>query len=129
MLRGVDVLANAVKVTPGPKGATSSSRSPMARVSKDGVTVVKEIELEDKFENTGAQMAREVASKQSSAAGGGTTTAPDDRAGDRQGRRDGGQPRAPVRWTPLSSLPHHRGDGRREEETPAPAMPRGGMDS
>ena len=77
MLRGVDVLANAVKVTLGPKGRNvlldKSFGAP--RISKDGVTVAKEIELEDKFENMGAQMVREVASKTSDLAGDGTTTA------------------------------------------------------
>src|SRR5271156_6829357 len=77
LIRGVDVLANAVKGTLGPKGRNvvieKSYGAP--RVSKDGVTVAKEIELKDKFENMGAQMVREVASKQSSAAGDGTTTA------------------------------------------------------
>ena len=77
MLRGVDILANAVKVTLGPKGRNvvieKSYGAP--RVSKDGVTVAKEIELKDKFENMGAQMVREVATKQSSVAGDGTTTA------------------------------------------------------
>jgi chaperonin GroEL len=77
LIRGVDILANAVKVTLGPKGRNvvieKSYGAP--RVSKDGVTVAKEIELQDKFENMGAQMVREVASKQSSAAGDGTTTA------------------------------------------------------
>jgi chaperonin GroEL len=77
MLRGVDVLANAVKVTLGPKGRNvvldKSFGAP--RISKDGVTVAKEIELADKFENMGAQMVREVASKTSDAAGDGTTTA------------------------------------------------------
>jgi chaperonin GroEL len=77
MIRGVDILANAVKVTLGPKGRNvvieKSYGAP--RVSKDGVTVAKEIELKDKFENMGAQMVREVASKQSSVAGDGTTTA------------------------------------------------------
>ena len=77
MLRGVDILANAVKVTLGPKGRNvvleKSWGAP--RVSKDGVTVAKEIELADKFENMGAQMVREVATKQSSVAGDGTTTA------------------------------------------------------
>src|SRR5579871_3078523 len=77
MLRGVDILANAVKVTLGPKGRNvvieKSFGAP--RISKDGVTVAKEIELQDKFENMGAQMLREVASKQSAAAGDGTTTA------------------------------------------------------
>ena len=77
MLRGVDVLANAVKVTLGPKGRNvvidKSYGAP--RITKDGVTVAKEIELEDKFENMGAQMLREVASKTSDIAGDGTTTA------------------------------------------------------
>src|SRR5919205_820526 len=77
MLRGVDVLANAVKVTLGPKGRNvvldKSFGAP--RITKDGVTVAKEIELEDKFENMGAQMVREVASKSSDYAGDGTTTA------------------------------------------------------
>src|SRR6201987_5215045 len=77
MLRGVDVLANAVKVTLGPKGRKvvieKSFGAP--RITKDGVTVAKEIELEDKFENMGAPMVREVASKTSDLAGDGTTTA------------------------------------------------------
>jgi chaperonin GroEL len=77
MLRGVDILANAVKVTLGPKGRNvvldKSFGSP--RITKDGVTVAKEIELEDKFENMGAQMVREVASKTNDLAGDGTTTA------------------------------------------------------
>ncbi|MDK1384837.1 chaperonin GroEL [Sinorhizobium sp. 8-89] len=77
MLRGVDILANAVKVTLGPKGRNvvldKSYGAP--RITKDGVTVAKEIELEDKFENMGAQMVREVASKTSDIAGDGTTTA------------------------------------------------------
>ena len=77
MLRGVDILANAVKVTLGPKGRNvvidKSFGAP--RITKDGVTVAKEIELEDKFENMGAQMVREVASKTNDAAGDGTTTA------------------------------------------------------
>jgi len=77
MLRGVDILNNAVKVTLGPKGRNvvldKSFGAP--RITKDGVTVAKEIELDDKFENMGAQMVREVASKASDAAGDGTTTA------------------------------------------------------
>jgi chaperonin GroEL len=77
MLRGVDILANAVKITLGPKGRNvvidKSYGAP--RTTKDGVTVAKEIELEDKFENMGAQMLREVASKTSDMAGDGTTTA------------------------------------------------------
>ena len=77
MLRGIDILAHAVRVTLGPKGRNvvldKSFGAP--RISKDGVTVAKEIELEDKFENMGAQMVREVASKTSDQAGDGTTTA------------------------------------------------------
>jgi chaperonin GroEL len=77
MLRGVDILANAVKVTLGPKGRNvvidKSFGAP--RITKDGVTVAKEIELADKFENMGAQLVREVASKTSDIAGDGTTTA------------------------------------------------------
>ncbi len=77
MLRGVDTLANAVKVTLGPRGRNvlleKSWGSP--KISKDGVTVAKEIELDNKFENMGAQMVKEVASKTSDAAGDGTTTA------------------------------------------------------
>ncbi|MFL5121069.1 MAG: TCP-1/cpn60 chaperonin family protein, partial [Microvirga sp.] len=77
MLRGVETLANAVKVTLGPKGRNvvldKSFGAP--RVTKDGVTVAKEIELSDKCENMGAQMVREVASKSSDVAGDGTTTA------------------------------------------------------
>jgi chaperonin GroEL len=77
MLKGVDILANAVKVTLGPKGRNvvldKSFGAP--RISKDGVTVAKEIELSDKFENMGAQMVREVASKTNDIAGDGTTTA------------------------------------------------------
>src|SRR5438094_4858309 len=77
MLRGVETLANAVKVTLGPKGRNvvleKSFGAP--RITKDGVTVAKEIELSDKFENMGAQMVREVASKASDLSGDGTTTA------------------------------------------------------
>ena len=77
LLRGVDILANAVKVTLGPKGRNvvldKSFGAP--RITKDGVTVAKEIELADKFENMGAQMIREVASKTNDLAGDGTTTA------------------------------------------------------
>ena len=77
MLRGVDILANAVKVTLGPKGRNvvidKSFGAP--RITKDGVTVAKEIELEDKFQNMGAQLIREVASKTNDEAGDGTTTA------------------------------------------------------
>ncbi|MGC1577809.1 MAG: chaperonin GroEL, partial [Beijerinckiaceae bacterium] len=77
LLRGIDILNNAVKVTLGPKGRNvlldKSFGAP--RITKDGVTVAKEIELHDKFENMGAQMVREVASKTSDLAGDGTTTA------------------------------------------------------
>ncbi|RLB46115.1 MAG: molecular chaperone GroEL, partial [Deltaproteobacteria bacterium] len=77
ILTGVDALANAVKVTLGPKGRNvlieKSFGAP--KVTKDGVTVAKEIELRDKFENMGAQMVREVASKTNDVAGDGTTTA------------------------------------------------------
>ena len=77
MLRGVDILANTVKVTLGPKGRNvvidKSYGAP--RTTKDGVTVAKEIDLEDKFENMGAQMVKEVASKTNDEAGDGTTTA------------------------------------------------------
>jgi chaperonin GroEL len=77
MLRGVDILANAVKITLGPKGRNVVLNKAFGapRVTKDGVTVAKEIELADKFENMGAQMVREVASKTSDLAGDGTTTA------------------------------------------------------
>src|ERR671911_2750957 len=77
IMKGVDILADAVKVTLGPKGRNvvidKSFGAP--RITKDGVTVAKEIELKDKFENMGAQMVREVASKTSDRAGDGTTTA------------------------------------------------------
>src|SRR4030088_614543 len=77
MLRGVEILANAVRVTLGPKGRNvvldKSFGAP--RITKDGVTVAKEIELDDNFENMGAQMVREVASRTSCQVGDGTTTA------------------------------------------------------
>src|SRR4051812_26759143 len=77
MLRGIDILNNAVKVTLGPKGRNvvldKSYGAP--RITKDGVTVAKEIELDDKFENMGAQLVREVATRSSDQAGDGTTTA------------------------------------------------------
>src|SRR3990167_921977 len=77
MLRGVEILADAVRVTLGPKGRNvileKSFGAP--RITKDGVSVAKEIELSDRFENMGAQMVREVASKTSDIAGDGTTTA------------------------------------------------------
>ncbi|MCG8692540.1 MAG: chaperonin GroEL, partial [Minwuiales bacterium] len=77
MLRGVDTLANAVKVTLGPKGrnVVLDKAFGAPRITKDGVTVAKEIELTDKFENMGAQMVKEVAAKTADLAGDGTTTA------------------------------------------------------
>src|SRR6476646_6382870 len=77
MLHGVDILANAVRVTLGPQGrnVVLDKSFGASRITKDGVTVAKEIELADKFENMGAQMVREVASKTSDQAGDGTTTA------------------------------------------------------
>jgi chaperonin GroEL len=77
MLRGVDILANAVGVTLGPKGrnVVLDKAYGAPRITKDGVTVAKDIELPDKFENMGAQMVKEVASKTSDLAGDGTTTA------------------------------------------------------
>ena len=92
MVRGVNILANAVKVTLGPKGRNvvidKTFGSP--RITKDGVTVAKEIELEDKFENMGAQMVRAVASKTNDVAGDGTTTATVLGPVDRQRRRQAG---------------------------------------
>ena len=77
MIQGVDILANTVKITLGPKGRNvvldKSYGAP--RITKDGVTVAKEIDLQDKFENMGAQMVKEVASKTNDEAGDGTTTA------------------------------------------------------
>src|ERR1700730_3584886 len=77
LLRGVDILADAVRITLGPKGrnVVLEKSYGAARSTKDGVTVAKEIELADKFENMGAQMVREVAQKTNDAAGDGTTTA------------------------------------------------------
>ena len=77
LARGVDKLANAVKVTLGPKGRNVALEKSFGApvITKDGVTVAKEIELDDKFENMGAQLVKEVASKTSDAAGDGTTTA------------------------------------------------------
>ena len=77
MLRGVDILANAVRVTLGPKGrnVVIDKAFGAPRITKDGVTVAKEIELKDKFENMGAQMVKEVANKTNDLAGDGTTTA------------------------------------------------------
>ncbi len=77
LLRGVEILNNAVKITLGPKGRNVVMEKSFGapRITKDGVTVAKEIELSDKFENLGAQLIREVASKQNDVAGDGTTTA------------------------------------------------------
>src|SRR3990167_2538434 len=77
ILKGVDKLANAVKITLGPKGrnVVIDKKWGSPTITKDGVTVAKEIELEDSFENMGAQMVKEVASKTSDVAGDGTTTA------------------------------------------------------
>ena len=77
MMEGVDILANAVKVTLGPKGrnVVLDKAFGAPRITKDGVTVAKDIELSDKFQNMGAQMVREVASKANDTAGDGTTTA------------------------------------------------------
>src|SRR3954465_10863140 len=77
MLHGIEILADAVKVTLGPKGrnVVLDKSFGIPRITKDGVTVAKEIELKDKFENMGAQMLREVASKTNDLAGDGTTTA------------------------------------------------------
>ena len=122
MLRGVDILANAVKVTLGPKGRNvvldKSFGAP--RITKDGVTVAKEIELEDKFENMGAQMVREVASKTSDMAGDGTTTATVLAARDRQGRRQGGR----RRHEPDGPQARHRSRGRGRRRGPARRTPR-----
>ena len=122
MLRGVDILANAVKVTLGPKGRNvvldKSFGAP--RITKDGVTVAKEIELEDKFENMGAQMVREVASKSSDFAGDGTTTATVLAAGDRQGRLQVGC----RRHEPDGSEARHRPRGRGRRRGPARRTPR-----
>src|SRR5689334_8025882 len=77
LLRGVDILANAVKVTLGPKGrnVVLDKTFGAPRITKDGVTVAREIDLQDKFENMGAQMVKEVASRTNDLAGDGTTTA------------------------------------------------------
>ena len=96
MLNGVNILADAVKVTLGPKGRNvvldKSFGAP--RITKDGVSVAKEIELEDKFENMGAQMVKEVASRTNDEAGDGTTTAHD---GLRQNSRGGRARRYEIR--------------------------------
>ena len=111
MLRGVDILNNAVKVTLGPKGRNvvldKSFGAP--RITKDGVTVAKEIELADKFENMGAQMVREVASKTSDVAGDGTTTATVLGGSDRQGRLQGGCRRHEPDGSQARRRPRRRG--------------------
>ena len=100
ILRGVNKLTDAVKVTLGPKGRNviieKSYGAPT--ITKDGVTVAKEIELSDPIENMGAQMVREVASKTSDVAGDGTTTATILAHGDLPGRRSSPSPPAPTRW-------------------------------
>src|SRR6058998_2660928 len=99
ILRGVNILADAVKVTLGPKGRNvvieKSFGSPT--ITKDGVTVAKEIELENRFENMGAQMVKEVASKTSDVAGDGTTTEPCSRRRS-SARARSSSPRATTRW-------------------------------
>ena len=118
MLRGVDILANAVKVTLGPKGRNvvldKSFGAP--RITKDGVTVAKEIELEDKFENMGAQMVREVASKSSDFAGDGTTTATVLAQAIVQGRRQVGRRRHEPDGPQARHRPRGRGRRRGPEE-------------
>ena len=103
---GVDALANAVKVTLGPKGRNVVIQKSFGAptITKDGVTVAKEIELEDAVENMGAQMVKEVASKTADAAGDGTTTATVlaqamITAGRRSRRAQKTKPPAPTRWT------------------------------
>ena len=122
MLRGVDILANAVKVTLGPKGRNvvldKSFGAP--RITKDGVTVAKEIELEDKFENMGAQMVREVASKTSDVAGDGTTTATVLAARHRSRRRQGGC----RRHEPDGPQARHRPRGRSRSSRTSRRTPR-----
>ena len=112
MSAGVNILANAVKITLGPKGRNvvleKSFGAPT--VTKDGVSVAKEIELEDKFENMGAQMVKEVASKTSDVAGDGTTTRDGAGAGDdargAEGGRGGDEPDGPE-------ARHRQGGGQR----------------
>ena len=114
MLRGVDVLANAVKVTLGPKGRNvvieKSFGAP--RITKDGVTVAKEIELEDKFENMGAQMLREVASKTNDTAGRRHHHRDRAGAGDRARRRQVGR----RRHEPDGPQARHRHRGPRRRQ-------------
>ena len=118
MLRGVDILNNAVKVTLGPKGRNvvldKSFGAP--RITKDGVTVAKEIELEDKFENMGAQMVREVASKTSDIAGDGTTTATVLAAAIVHGRLQGGRRRHEPDGPEARRRSRRRGHRRGPEE-------------
>ena len=138
MLRGVDILANAVRVTLGPKGRNvildKSFGAP--RITKDGVTVAKEIELEDKFENMGAQMVREVASKTNDIAGDGTTTATvlahaivkrGRQGGRRRHEPDGPQarhrPGRRARWSPTSSDARRRSRPPRRSPRSAPSPP------
>ena len=121
MLRGVDILANAVKVTLGPKGRNvvleKSFGAP--RTTKDGVTVAKEIELEDKFENMGAQMVREVAQKTNDVAGDGTTTATRARASHRpRGRQGGGRRHEPDGSASAASTRPSRRSSRTSRSAP-----------
>ena len=99
ILRGVNILADAVKITLGPKGrnAVIEKKFGAPIITKDGVTVAKEIELQDPLENMGAQMVKEVASKTSDVAGDGTTTQPCWRRPS-SGRACGRLPRAQARW-------------------------------
>ena len=110
MLRGVDILANAVKVTLGPKGRNVVIEKTFGapRITKDGVTVAKEIELADKFENMGAQMVREVASKQNDHRRRRHHDRDRARPGDRPGRRQGGR----RRHEPDGPQARHRHGGR-----------------
>ncbi len=121
MLRGVDVLANAVRVTLGPKGRNvvldKSFGAP--RTTKDGVTVAKEIELSDKFENMGAQMVREVASKTNDVAGDGTTTATVLAQGNRPRRHQGcGRRDEPDGCASRNRIGHRRCGNRAQQNEP-----------
>ena len=138
MLRGVEILNDAVKVTLGPKGRNvvldKSYGAP--RITKDGVTVAKEIELSDKFENMGAQMVREVASKTSDVAGDGTTTATvlaaaivreGAQGGGRRHEPDGPQarhrPRGRGAWSRTSQAARRRSPPRRRSRRSARSRP------
>ncbi len=123
LLRGVDILADAVQVTLGPKGRNvvidKSFGAP--RTTKDGVTVAKEVELGDKFENMGAQMVREVASKTNDAAGDGTTTATVlARAIVREGSKS-----VAAGMNPMDPQARHRQGGRSRRRRPQEALQEG----